>query len=136
MSTNPVPRPADAHNIDHANALSMFTIALAIVAVFPGSLLGALLVWSVWRITRPDSLTKWLVAGLGVATVIILNSTVAVGWPWRLALQALFDPSGSSGLTPDVIGWSVLTEALLGPLALATQELGRLYWHRTIQGQD
>ncbi|MHB8247195.1 MAG: hypothetical protein ACYDGN_18005 [Acidimicrobiales bacterium] len=29
MSTDPVPRPADAHNIDQANALSMFTIAVA-----------------------------------------------------------------------------------------------------------
>lgn len=62
--TPPVPRLADAHNIDHANALSMCTIAVAIVAAFLGSLLEALRAWSVWRITGPDILTKWLVAGL------------------------------------------------------------------------
>ena len=135
MRARAVPRPADAHNIDHTNALSFFTIAMAIVAVYPGALLGALVASSIWKATHTDIVTKWLVGALGAATVGVLHSAVAIGWPWRLCLQGL-NPSLADGLTPDAITSSILVEALLGPMALAAQQLGRVYWHRTIQGQD
>lgn len=135
MRARAVPRPADAHNIDHTNALSFFAVATAIVAVYPGAFLGALVALAIWRATDTDIVTKWLVGGLGAATVGVLNSAVAIAWPWRLALAPL-SPSMGDGLSLGAITTSVMVEAFLGPLALAAQQLGRVYWKRTIQGQD
>jgi hypothetical protein len=135
MDARPIPRPAQAHNLDHSNALSLFAVATVVVALCPGALLGALLAAAIWRATSPDILTRWLVGGLGAATVGVLHTAVAIGWPWRLLLQG-FDPSFADGLAPDTIGWSVLFEALLGPLVLAAQQSGQVYWRRTIQGQE
>ncbi len=71
------PRPAEAHNIDHTNAVSFFTIATAIIAIYPGAALGALVASAIWRATETDILTKWLVGALGAATVGVLHSAVA-----------------------------------------------------------
>lgn len=135
MDTRSVPRPAGAHNLDHNTALSLFTVAIALVAVCPGALLGALVALVIWRATRPDIVTKWLLGGLGGATVGGLHAALAIGWPWRLLLHGI-DPSLSGGLVSATIARSVLIEALLGPLALAAQQSGQVYWRRTIQGQE
>lgn len=40
----------------------------------------------VWRLTRPDTVTKWLLALLGAAAVAIFRSSAAMAWPWRAAI--------------------------------------------------
>jgi len=84
--TRTVPRPAQVHNLDHTNAVSLVVASALVVAALPGALVGALLAAAVWRLTRPDIVSRWLFAGLGAATVAALRSTVA---PVFLARDAL-----------------------------------------------
>lgn len=135
MSTGHVPRPAQVHNVDHANAAALLMVAAAIAAAFPGALLGAVLAWAVWRVTRPDAMTQWLLAGLGVATVAILRTTVAVGWPWRALLRP-WQPSLAAGLTPQNVAHSIPVEALMGPALLVVFQFGLALWGQTIHGQE
>jgi len=135
MSDVSVPRPTQTHNVDQSNALWLFAFAAAIVAVLPGALIGAGASLLVWRATRLDMVTRWLVGLLGVATVATFRDTVAMGWPWR-ALAHLADSSLAAALTPAAVLRSIPAEMLAGPLALAAFQLGTLHWRRTIHGQE
>ncbi len=130
-----VPRPGQAQKIDNDNAVSALLVCFAIIALFPGALLGALVAWSLWRVLRPDSLTKWLVAGLGVALVAISLPSVVVAWPWRLLLSPFF-PSLATDLTSSTVAHSVPFEAALGPVVLAVFEIELWLRSRTVQGRE
>ena len=80
MSTANVPRPAQLHNTDHSNALVLFIIAAATVVAFPASVVGALVTWAGWRAIKPDTLTQWLLAAVGTATVASLHSDLVFAW--------------------------------------------------------
>jgi len=135
MATTHVPKPAQAHNAEHANAMSLFVIAAITVAALPGALVGALLAAAVWRVTRPDIVSRWLLAGLGAATVAVLHSAVAIAWPWR-ALLGAWQPSLAAGLTPQAVLHSVPVEALMGPAVLVVFQFGTTVWGGTIHGQE
>jgi len=133
--SQPVPRPAQAHNIDYSNAVTLFTGAVFVVAAFPGALIGVLLSSAVWRLTRPDIVTRWLTAGLGAATLAGLHSSVVIGWPWRALLQTWI-PGLATGLSPHAVALSVPAEALAGPAALVLFQAANALWGRTIHGQE
>jgi hypothetical protein len=130
-----VPRPAQVHNVEFDSAIALFTVSGLITATLPGAAIRVLLTSAVWRLTKPDILTKWLFAGLGAATLAGLRSSLAIGWPWRALLHHWL-PVSVTGLTPQVILGSVLIEILAGPAVLVLFEAGNLQWHRTIQGQE
>ncbi len=133
--SHPIPRPTQTHNVDHGNAIALFIVAAAIVLTYPGALLGVGLALIIWRGTQPDVLTRWLLGGLGAATVAVLNSAVAIAWPWRVLVHG-FAPTWVAALPTYAIGRSVPVEALLGPLVLVVFELGSVFWNRTIHGQE
>jgi ABC-type oligopeptide transport system ATPase subunit len=135
MSSDGVPRPAQVHNADHANAAALLVIATATVAALPGALLGAMLAWAVWRVTRPDTVSRWIIAGLGAATVAVLRITLALAWPWRALLQPWL-PAVAAGLTPGAVVRSIPVEALMGPALLVVFQLGLLLRGQTIHGQE
>ena len=130
-----VPRPAQVHNSDHGNALAVFCVAGGGVLAFPGALVGAFVALLMWRVTKPDIVTKWLLAALGAATVATLHSAVAIGWPW-LALLGDLQPSLGTGVTPTAVAHSIPVEILCGPAVLVVFQLGMTLWARTIHGQE
>jgi len=130
-----VPRPAQVHNSDYGNALAVFCVAGGGVLAFPGALIGAVVALLMWRVTKPDIVTKWLLAALGAATVAALHSAVAIGWPWR-ALLGTWQPSFGAGLTPEVVAHSIAVEILCGPAVLVVFQLGTMLWAQTIHGQE
>jgi Cdc6-like AAA superfamily ATPase len=133
MST--VPKPAQVHNADHANALALLIIAAATVAAFPAAIVGALLAWAGWRVTRPDTVSRWLLAGVGMATVATLRSALAIAWPWRVLLR-LWEPNLAAGLTPGAVAHSLPVEALMGPAVLVVFQFGAALRGQTIHGQE
>jgi hypothetical protein len=135
MTTPAVPRPAQVHNADHSNAIGILSLAVGTVLAFPGALIGALLVQLMWRATRPDIVTRWLMAAFGAATVAALRSTVVIAWPWR-ALLGTWQPPLSAGVTPQTVALSIPVEMLCGPAVLVFFQLGTALWARTIHGQE
>lgn len=130
-----VPRPTLVHNADHSNAIGVLSLAAGAVLAFPGALIGALLVHLMWRVTRPDIVTRWLLAAVGAATVAALRSAVAIAWPWR-ALLGAWQPSLGAGVTPQAVAHSITVEILAGPAVLVVLQLGTALWARTIHGQE
>ena len=136
MSTSPdVPRPVQIHNADHANALTLFACAATLAAIMPATLVGAAVAWAMWRVTRPDIVTKWVIAGLGAATVAGLHAALSLAWPWRL-LAGLWLPTWSQGITTHVVASSVPVELLAGPAVLVLFLTGQTSWRRTVHGQE
>jgi hypothetical protein len=123
------------HNVEHRIATSLFGAAAVMAILFPGAVLGALLAKLVWRATRPPIVSAWLFGGMGAATAAVLRSAVAMAWPVRLIVHALY-PGALPGVSIHAIAASVPVEALVGPLLLVTFELGTSRWRRTIQGQE
>jgi hypothetical protein len=101
----------------------------------PGGLVGAVVASILWRVTRPDIVTRWLIAGLGAATVAVLRTSLALGWPWR-AIARDWLPSLSSGLTVTSVVSSLPVEVAAGPALLVLFESGMILWKRTILGQE
>jgi len=135
MATTNVPRPVQVHNVDHGNALALFFAAAIVAAGLPGALIGALLAAAVWHVTRPDIVTRWLIASLGVATVAGLHSALAIAWPWR-ALARIWLPTFGPALTPHAVVTSIPVEVLAGPAFLVLFQTGLTFWGRTIHGQE
>jgi hypothetical protein len=135
MSSTTVPRPTQTHNVDHGNAAWLFAAAAVIVVLCPGALVGGAVTLLVWRATRPDMVSRWLVGALGVATAGVLHDAVAIGWPVRL-LTHLADTSLAAALAPGTVLRSLPVEMLAGPLALAAFQLGTIHWRRTVHGQE
>ncbi len=131
----PVPRPAQVHNAEYENAVVLFSFAGLLLAALPGALVGALAASAVWRLTRPDIVTRWLLGGLGAATVAALHSSLAIAWPWR-ALLARWVPTWSNGLSVHAVFASLPVEVLAGPLVLLLFNSGNFLWRRTIHGQE
>src|SRR5712691_5746675 len=94
MPTRTVVPPALGHNTRDNKAYALFTVCGLLVVTFPGTLVGAGIAFAVWRITKPDIVTRWLVAGLAAATAAVLQPAVALIWSWNL-LGQLFAPSNS-----------------------------------------
>jgi hypothetical protein len=135
MSTPSVPRPVQIHNADHANALSLLACTAVLSGTMPAALVGAGIVSAMWRVTRPDIVTKWVIAGLGAAAIVALQSSLAIAWPLRL-LGGLWLPSWSQGLTQHAITQSLPVELLAGPALLIVLQAGLTSWRRTVHGQE
>ena len=133
--TRPVPRHAQLHNSENANAVALFAAAGVLAAALPGSLLGALISSLLWRRTRPDIVTRWVIAGLGAGTVAILHVSLVIGWP-RRALASAWISSALSGLTLTSVQRSFPIEVLAGPAVLMVYQSGMTLWKRTIHGQE
>jgi hypothetical protein len=89
----------------------------------------------VWRITSPDIVTRWLVAGLAAATAAALQPAVALIWSWNLLAQ-LVSPTNPSEFSGGAILASLPAEMLLGPLVLVGVQLGVAYRRDTIHGEE
>jgi Type IV secretion-system coupling protein DNA-binding domain len=135
MLTPTVLPPALANNTRHSKAVALFTVCAVLVATFPGTLIGAGIASALWRITRPDIVTRWLVAGLSAATAAALQPAVALIWSWSLLVQ-MVAPSHPSEFSAAAILASLPAEMLLGPLVLVAFELGVAYRRQTIHGEE
>ena len=135
MAAQQVPRPTQAHNIDHANAVAFGLAAAAIAAACPASLVGGAAAYAGWSVTRPPIVTRWLIAGLGFVTAAALRGRLVLGWPWRL-LAHVAAPQLVGGVAAASIVRSLPAELLLGPLALLLFETATTLWRRTIHGQE
>ena len=131
----PIPRPAQLHNSENANAVALFAAAGMLAAAFPGALLGALISSLLWRRTRPDIVTRWLIASLAASTLAILHQSLVIGWPWR-ALASPWIASALSAVTLRSVERSIPIEVLAGPALLVIYESGMILWKRTIHGQE
>src|SRR5205823_2099457 len=107
---------AQGSNSDHSRAMATTTVCTIVLFMFPGALLGGAIAYLLWRLTRPDIVTRWLVAGLSAATAAALQPAVAFGWTWRFLVQ-LFVPSAAPASLDSILG-TVPAEMLLGPMLL------------------
>ena len=135
MTQESIPRPVQAHNVDHANATALLLGAAGLVLVFPGSVLGAVAAAASWRVTRTPIVGRWLIAALGATTVATLRGQLLPGWPWRLLAHGLA-PHLVAGVALSSVTRSLPVELLLGPLVLMLAVTGDIYWRRTVHGQD
>jgi hypothetical protein len=135
MTTRPVPRPTQANNLDSANAATFLLLAVAVALACPASLLGGTAALGAWRVLRPSTFERWLLAGLGTVTVVVLRGQVALGWPVQLILHGFAPQAATSVSLPAVLA-SLPVELLAGPLLLVLVETGNLYRSRTIHGQE
>jgi hypothetical protein len=135
MPTRTALPPALGHNTRDSKAYALFTVGAVLVVTFPGTLLGAAIAFAVWRITRPDVVTRWLIASLSAAAAAALQPAVALIWSWSL-LAHLFSPADPEPFSPGAILASLPAEMLLGPLVLVAFELGVDYRRQTIHGEE
>ena len=135
MSTRPVVPPALGHNTRDSKAYALFTVSALLVVTFPGTLIGVGMAYAVWRITRPDIVTRWLIAGLAAATAAALQPALALIWSWNLLAQ-IVAPSNPSEFSAGAILASLPAEMLLGPLVLVAVQLGVAYRRDTIHGEE
>ena len=140
LSAQSRPPEATSHVGSEFNAWANATVSLGVIigiVVFamPASLLGMLLVWTVWRLTRP----LWLmiaVLSVGFAVgVVILNREVAWCWPFGLLIpNRLFSMLPPSSALPvgSAVWRSTLVEMQAGPLLLLAIEAFGAIRERTL----
>jgi len=131
---HPIPRPTQANNLDHANAVSVLLLGIAVAATWPASVAGALVAKATWRITDPPIVGRWLVAGLGAVAALMDQGSLAPAWPWQLALHAV--APAMTAPTVGAITHALVPEALLGPALLLVIQYANRAWSRTIAGQE
>jgi hypothetical protein len=109
-----------------ANAtITLTSFVLLFVLVMPVALVGMLIVYAVWKITRPTWLTI-VVLSLGCAAALVVEANmVAWLWPWGLLIpNRLFGvlPSVSALPLGSVVERSCAIELQAGPLLLLMVE--------------
>jgi hypothetical protein len=109
-----------------ANAtITLTSFVLLFVLVMPVALVGMLIVYAVWKITRPTWLTI-VVLSLGCAAALVVEGNmVAWLWPWGLLIpNRLFGvlPSVSALPLGSVVERSCAIELQAGPLLLLMVE--------------
>lgn len=135
MPTRAVVPPALGHNTRDSKAYALFTVSAVLVLTFPGTLIGAGIAYAVWRVTQPDIVTRWLVAGLAAAAAAALQPAIALIWSWDV-LARLVAPTASTQFSTSAILASLPAEMLLGPLVLVGVQLGVAYRRDTIHGEE
>src|SRR6266511_1395811 len=125
---------AQLNNAQQSKAMAAVTVCALLVFTFPGALIGAGIAFVLWRVTRSDVITRWLIAGLSAASAVAFQPTVFHPWSWTW-LATAFTPIGPDVSTDAVLS-SLPAEALLGPLILLVFQLGLAYRRRTIHGQE
>lgn len=125
---------AQLNNAQQSKAMAAITVCALLVFTFPGALIGAAIAFVLWRFTRPDIITRWLIAGLSAATSAAFLPIVTHPWSWTL-LATAFTPTGPSVSTDTMLS-SLPAEALFGPLILLAFQLGLEYRRQTIHGQE
>jgi len=131
---HPVPRPTQANNLDHANAVSLLLLGIGVAATWPASVAGALVAKTTWRATGTPIVVRWLVAGLGAVAALTDRTALAPAWSWQLVLHA-FDPAAAAPAWTTIVH-ALGPEALLGPALLVVVESANRSWRRTIAGQE
>ena len=104
MSSRNVPRPTQANNLDSANAATFLLVAVGLALTLPGATLGCAVAFYLWKVLRPPVAERWLVAGLGAVTVVVLRAHLVVGWPVRLAVGGLALHAGTPVTLASVVG--------------------------------
>jgi len=132
MTQRAVLPPALGHNARLTRAYSLFVVAAVLVTTFPGALVGAAIAYAVWRVTQPDLMTRWLIAGLAASTGAFLQPAISLIWSWTL-MAHLVAPAGNDVSLNSVLA-SFPAEMLLGPLVLVGVQLGIEYRRQTIGG--
>ena len=132
QTTQPLGQASDAQ---HSKAAALFTICGVLVVTFPALLIGVGIASVLWRVTRPDIVTRWLIAGLCAATAAAMQPMVASGWVWHLLVQMVF-PTETSDTSAGSIVASIPAEMLFGPLVLVAFSLGLDYRRQTTHGQE
>jgi hypothetical protein len=54
--------PAQGNNPRQSKAYALFTVVTLLAAMFPGALIGTGTAFVVWRTTKTDVVTRWLIA--------------------------------------------------------------------------
>ena len=132
MTQRAVLPPTLGHNARLTRAYALYVMAAVLVATFPGTLLGAGIAYLVWRVTQPDLVTRWLIAGLAASVGVFLQPAISLIWSWTL-LGQLVSPSNTAVSFDSVLA-SLPAEMLLGPLVLVGVQLGIAYRRQTIGG--
>jgi hypothetical protein len=127
--------PALAHNARDSKAYALLLVGAILVVTFPATLIGAAIALLVWQTTKPDMLTRCLVAGLSAAAATALQPAFSVVWSWSLILHLIF-PSDPATVSSTAIVASLPAEMLLGPLVLVGFQLGLDYRRQTIHGEE
>jgi Type IV secretion-system coupling protein DNA-binding domain len=127
--------PALGHNARDSKAYALFTVGAIFVVTFPATLIGAAIAFVIWRITKPDILTRCLVAGLSAAAATALQPAFSIVWSWSLLVHLVF-PSDPTMFSASAIVSSLPAEMLLGPLVLVAFQLGFDYRRQTIHGEE
>jgi hypothetical protein len=125
---------AQLNNAQQSKAMAAITVCALLVVTFPGALIGAAIAFVLWRVTRPDIATRWLIAGLSAATAAAFQPAVTHAWSWPLLLSLTQDTPSS--VSVDAVLSSLPAEALFGPLILLAFQLGLDYRRQTIHGQE
>jgi len=125
--TRAVVPPALGNNPRQSKAYALLLVCVLLVASFPGALIGVAIALIVWRVTRPDHLTRWLFAGLSAATIPAVQPGADLVWSWNLV---------TSDAAPGAVIASMPAEILLGPVILVAWQLGLSYRQDTIHGEE
>ena len=135
MATQTTAPLGQGSNTLHHKAAALFAICFVLVVFFPAALIGVGIAVTMWRITRPDIVTRWLMAGLCATTAAVMQPVVASGWVWHLFIQTLV-PTDSSDVSTAAVVASIPAEMLFGPLILVAFSLGLDYRRQTTHGQE
>jgi Type IV secretion-system coupling protein DNA-binding domain len=127
--THAVAPPAQGHNPREATAYALFIVCGLLTVTFPGALLGAATAYLVWRATRTDLVSQWLIAALAAATAVALRPNMMLAWSWT-TLVHLAAPGASDDFSITPILTSLPSEMLLG------FQLGAAYRRDTIHGEE
>ena len=127
--------PALGHNTRDTKAYALFLVSGLLLATYPGALIGASIAYMVWRFTRTDTLTRWLVAGISACAAATFQPSLGLVWSWGLVAHAIF-PADTTAVAPASILPSLPSEMVLGPLILLSIQLGVAYRRTTIHGEE
>jgi hypothetical protein len=125
---------AQLNNAQQSKAMAAITVCALLVVTFPGALIGAAIAFMLWRFSRPDVATRWLIAGLFAATAAAFQPAVTHPWSWPLLVS--LTQHNPSSVSVDAVLSSLPAEALFGPLILLAFQLGLDYRRQTIHGQE
>jgi hypothetical protein len=117
MRTRTLVPPALGNNTRDSKAYALFLVGGLLIATYPATVVGLGVAFAVWRLTKPDMLTRLTVAGVAALCAVSMQPV----WPaWSFASLTTTLPA----------------EMLLGPLVLVCFQLGADYRRQTIHGEE
>jgi len=100
---------------------SLAVVLAASVLAMPAAVIGMVISWGIWKLTRPTWLTATIMSATGVLCVLLLSREVAWFWPWGLLIPGrLYDllPVTSTVSLSNALLRSCAIELCAGPVLL------------------